>query len=165
MHGSVILFLLSMHPDNPIAALIFNLALCASYNVSIPDFLGCSPLSSTGSKSITTTPLSVSTAALSGGSNTLSLATVYTVTELQSAFTAGLTGSVAQFTGGPVLTGSCTVPQIESYSISNVGILEYPWVGCSNQNPGCCAFSPSQPGPINICPSDYFTTNGACCPS
>ncbi|KAL8870296.1 MAG: hypothetical protein Q9174_003630 [Haloplaca sp. 1 TL-2023] len=45
------------------------------------------------------------------------------------------------------------------------GVLEYPWAGCSNDRPGCCPFDPKVGGVLNMCPSDYYTTSSACCPT
>ncbi|MCJ1284372.1 hypothetical protein MMC26_003703 [Xylographa opegraphella] len=64
-----------------------------------------------------------------------------------------------------LLTGSCTIPQIATYTTTGVGLLEYPWVGCSPESPECCPFVFSQNGPLTVCPTDYFTTSSMCCPS
>ena len=45
------------------------------------------------------------------------------------------------------------------------GILEFPWVGCSNQEPGCCPFDLGSEGPLTVCPHDYVTISDACCPN
>ena len=95
----------------------------------------------------------------------LAMATVSTITGIESALITASGGAVATFEGGLLLTGSCTTPQIASVSISGGGVLEYPWVGCANKAPGCCPFNLMQVGPLSVCPGDYFTTNSACCPS
>ena len=45
------------------------------------------------------------------------------------------------------------------------GLLEYPWVGCSDQDPDCCPFAAGSQGPLTVCPHDYQTVSGACCPN
>jgi hypothetical protein len=64
-----------------------------------------------------------------------------------------------------LLTGTCTIPHITSYTMDNGAIVQYPWVGCSNEDPGCCPFALDAQGPLNTCPADYYATGGACCPS
>lgn len=81
------------------------------------------------------------------------------------AVTLPISAPVAKFTGGLLLQGSCTIPQFASVTIDGGGILEYPWLGCSNLDPGCCPFDISVGGLLSVCPKDYFTTSGACCPS
>ena len=62
--------------------------------------------------------------------------------------------------------GSCEVPAIGSYSpVAGGTVTEYPWVGCSPKNPGCCPWDLTQEGPLTVCPNDYFTTSSVCCPS
>ena len=89
---------------------------------------------------------------------------VSTVTNFEAAYTATSGGQIADFSGASLLTGSCTTPHIASYSAPNSGILQFPWIGCSNQDPACCPFDPASAGPISVCPQDYFTTSWACCP-
>lgn len=121
------------------AALAFNVAVCANVNVAIPDFIGCrnSTSSSSGPSASTTVLGAISVA----------------------------TRAVASFTGGKIFTGSCTTAQFASASLAAGGILEYPWLGCSNQEPGCCPFDIQVGGALSVCPHDYVTTSGACCPS
>ncbi|MCJ1313081.1 Mucin-21 [Agyrium rufum] len=166
------------------AALAFDIALCESYNVSIPDFLGCSPLSTTllnSASSSSSSPFTTSLLASSssGGSSaapsatlttSLTVATASTVTgSIVPALTLASGGPVANFTGAALLTGSCTIPRIASASANLTGTtggaVEFPWVGCSAEQPGCCPFNLMQVGPLSICPQDYFTTAGGCCPS
>jgi hypothetical protein len=96
---------------------------------------------------------------------TFSMATVSTVTNIILAFTLTSGGPTATFTGQAILTGSCTIPAIASYSPVAGNILEFPWVGCSPESPNCCPFPLADEGPLTVCPTDYFTTDGACCPS
>ena len=63
------------------------------------------------------------------------------------------------------MTGSCTSPYIASLAFPSGGSLEYPWVGCSDQNPDCCPFELAAEGPLTVCPRDYVTISGACCPN
>ncbi|MCJ1410391.1 hypothetical protein MMC19_004476 [Ptychographa xylographoides] len=92
------------------------------------------------------------------------MATASTVTNLISAFTTTGGGPIAAFTGQALLTESCTIANIATYSFGT-NTLEYPWVGCSPESPECCPFDLSQEGPLTVCPTDYFTTISACCPS
>lgn len=78
------------------------------------------------------------------------------------------TGPVATFTGEAILEGSCTVPRYASVTMGTGQgevYLEYPWLGCSLEEPDCCPFDSKVGGQLSVCPSDYFTTSGACCPS
>ena len=138
----------------------FNIALCNSYNVSVPDFLGCSPQSTSFSfqSSLTLAPSSSET------STNVSLK-VSTITGIEPPVTTESGGPVASFTGGPLLKGTCTNPQLAAYTANNGQVLEYPWVGCSGNAPGCCPFNIMEVGLLSVCPSDYFTTSSACCPS
>ena len=132
--------------------------LCASVNVSIPNYLGCSPsLASKFSASAATTgqqsPASQSNAASSYSG------------QIQSAVMLPTSGPVATFTGRALFTGTCTSPEYAMVTMDGGGVLEYPWAGCSNDRPGCCPFDIKVGGLLNVCPSDYTTTSGACCPS
>jgi len=144
--------------EQSLAAIAFNIALCQSYNVSIPDFLGCSPL--TGSSSSQTT-----LASLPSSIFVPTVATQQTVTGYIPAYTTPSGGNVATFTGDALLTGSCMTPVIATYTMNNGGLMEYPWVGCSDKNTACCPFAANSPGLLTICPHDYITAAGACCPS
>ena len=88
-----------------------------------------------------------------------------TVTNIISAFTTTSGGPIAAFTGEALLTGSCTVAQIASTSLADGSVVEYPWVGCSPELPNCCPYNLHNEGPLTICPTDYSTTSGTCCPS
>jgi len=98
---------------------------------------------------------------------TLSVATVSTVTNIIPAFTTTAGGPIAAFTGQALLNiPSCTVAAIASYSpVAGGSVTEYPWVGCSPRNPGCCPWDFAQGGPLTVCPTDYITTSSVCCPS
>ena len=93
------------------------------------------------------------------------MSSLLTVTNLEPAYAATTGGPLVDYDGKSLLTGSCTIPHIASYSMSNGGPFEYPWIGCSNKDPGCCPFDPASAGPVSICPQDYSTVSGACCPS
>ncbi|CAD6590870.1 MAG: hypothetical protein ASARMPRED_005088 [Alectoria sarmentosa] len=75
------------------------------------------------------------------------------------------TGPVATFTGKPLMTGTCTIPQFATTTLNAGEILEYPWMGCSEEDPDCCPFNINVGGRLSVCPHDYITTNNACCPS
>ena len=148
-----------------LVALTFDINLCNGVNVSIPDFLGCSPLSSSSSSSNSFSTIVSSTGLATQGSTTSTATDVLaTVTSIESAFTTTSGGPTATF-GGNLLVGVCTVPHLASYTESTGAVLEYPWIGCSNENPGCCPFPLSAEGPLASCPNDYMTTAGACCPT
>ena len=153
-------------------ALTFNQQVCKSSNVTIPDSIGCSPpTSSTSSASIVhASSTSITSINMSATiSSTSKLIGLTTATATGNYFVPAVTlpsnAPVAKFTGGLLLQGSCTIPQFASVTIDGGGTLEYPWLGCSNLDPGCCPFDISIGGLLSICPSDYFTTSGACCPS
>ena len=93
------------------------------------------------------------------------MSTTSTVSHIASAFTTTSNGPVAGFTGNAIMTGSCTSPYIASLAVPSGGPLEYPWVGCSDQSPGCCPFDLAAEGPLTVCPYDYVTISGACCPN
>ncbi len=97
--------------------------------------------------------------------NTASQA-VSSLTHVVSGFSAPMSAtSVASFAGQPLFTGSCTTPQFAVVTLQAGGFLEYPWQGCSDQDPDCCPFKPADGGVLSVCPKDYVTTSGACCPS
>ncbi|KAL8828827.1 MAG: hypothetical protein Q9191_002363 [Dirinaria sp. TL-2023a] len=123
----------------------FNKALCAGVNVQVLNFLGCGNSSTTRSLN----------------------AAAATVQEagIQQAVTVPTTAAVASFNGHSLLTGSCSLPHPVIATLDNGGLLEYPRLGCSNEQPKCCPFNPRVGGPLSVCPADYTTTGGACCPS
>ncbi len=84
---------------------------------------------------------------------------------LEPGYSLASTGPVATFTGGKIFTGTCVTAQYATITMPAGGILEYPWVGCSYEDPGCCPFDVNVGGQLSICPADYTTTSGACCPS
>ena len=135
------------------AAANFSTVLCTSVNVTLPNFLGCtngsSLVISETAKAVDRTPTSSTTVAGTVESQ-LSLIT---------------TAAVATFTGGKLLTGSCSLPQFASMTLPAGGILEYPWLGCSEEDPGCCPFIIQNGEKLSICPADYVRTSSACCPS
>ena len=93
------------------------------------------------------------------------MSSTVTVTDVASAFIITSGGPIAAFTGNAIMTGSCTSPYIATFAMPTGGVLEFPWVGCSNQNPGCCPFDIEAEGPLSICPHDYVTISSACCPN
>ena len=84
---------------------------------------------------------------------------------IELAVTMPTTGAVANFNGHALLTGTCSVAHPVLTTIDNGGLMEYPRLGCSNEEPGCCPFDVHVGGPLSVCPEDYTTTSGACCPS
>lgn len=84
---------------------------------------------------------------------------------IQSAVTPPTSGPVVTFTGRAIFTGSCTTPEYAMVTQAGGGLLEYPWVGCSNDRLACCAFDIHVGGMLSVCPRDYTTTSNACCPS
>lgn len=74
--------------------------------------------------------------------------------------------AVASFNGASMFTGSCTSPKLALASASaQANLTAYPWMGCSQENHDCCAFSGYELMLLTICPHDYATTSSACCPS
>ena len=148
---SLSLFRILLRPMT--AAANFSTVLCTSVNVTLPVFLGCNNASSLVTSSIGDVVDSISTS-----STTLQGA-------LESQLSLITTAAVATFTGGRLLTGSCSLPQFASMTLPASGLLEYPWVGCSDDDPGCCPFPIQNGGKLSVCPADYVTTSDACCPS
>ncbi|KAL9025310.1 MAG: hypothetical protein Q9196_005841 [Gyalolechia fulgens] len=146
-------------PELPIcAAITANVKLCASANVTIPNYLGCSP--DLASKFTA----SAATATRSSASNPNNAASSFTGT-LQSAVSLPTNVPIATFAGSAIFTGSCTSPEYAMVTMDGGGILEYPWAGCSNDRPNCCPFDIKVGGLLTVCPRDYTTTSNACCPS
>ena len=137
-----------------LATLQFEIEVCDMYNISIPNFLGCSPLSSSIS-------YAAGTSETSQASSGIATSTILTVA---AAFTTSIGGPIAQYQGAALMTGTCTLPYIASTSISQGSILNYPWTGCSDEHPDCCPWQLDSQGPLTGCPADYITTSGACCP-
>ena len=134
-----------------IEAVSFNSNLCSRVNVTIPNFLGCAVTGSAGSLGTTVTQGQTSAAA--------------TITGTGSVVTIASTAPVATFTGGPLLTGTCSSTLYASATLDSGTILQYPWEGCSFDTPECCPFDVEQPRSLSVCPKDYITTSDACCPS
>lgn len=84
---------------------------------------------------------------------------------LEPGYSLATTGPVAKFTGGKIFTRTCVTAQYATITMPAGGILEYPWVGCSYEDPSCCPFDVNVGGILSVCPADYITTSGACCPS
>jgi len=152
----------------------FDTNLCASVNVTLPNYLGC-PQATTINNVKTTVQVAIDLGSYAASSSTLSkrkssatAATTGTaaVSEtLEPGYSLATTGPVATFTGGKILTGTCVTAQYATVTMPAGGILEYPWVGCSYEDPGCCPFDVNVGGKLSVCPADYTTTSGACCPS
>ncbi|KAL8649742.1 MAG: hypothetical protein Q9226_005449, partial [Calogaya cf. arnoldii] len=124
-----------------------NVRACGSANVTVPDYLGCSP------------------ALASKFSASAGTVTQLSNTAIQSAVMIPTNGPIAAFTGRPLFTGTCTSPEFAMVTMNGGGVLEYPWAGCSYNRPGCCPFDVNVGGSLSVCPSDYITTSNACCPS
>ncbi|KAL8803863.1 MAG: hypothetical protein Q9182_002919 [Xanthomendoza sp. 2 TL-2023] len=128
-------------------AIAANVKLCGSANVTVPNFLGCSPSLASKFSASAATVTQVNNAAI------------------QSAVMIPTNGPVAVFTGRPLFTGTCTTPEFAMVTMNGGGVLEYPWAGCSYDRPGCCPFDVNVGGSLSVCPRDYTTTSNACCPS
>lgn len=113
---------------------------CAGVNVTIPSTIGCANQAASSA---------------AGGKGTTTVGGAISVP----------TTAVATFTGGKLFTGTCTSAQFASVTMGSGQFLEYPWLGCSNQEPGCCPFDLKVGGALSVCPADYITTQGGCCPS
>ena len=127
-----------------------NTDLCARVNVTIPNFLGCALVGSAGKPGTTTQGQTSSGAIITSRGSVVSIAS---------------NAPIAKFTGAPLLTGTCTNLLYASATLGSGTILQYPWEGCSFDNPACCPFAVDKPGPLSVCPRDYFSTSEACCPS
>lgn len=92
---------------------------------------------------------------------------MFTITESVPVVTDHLhvTGSIATFSGGAILTGSCTSPVMALATDSTGSESQYPWVGCSAANDECCPFNIHAKMYLTVCPEGYSTTNRACCPT
>lgn len=91
-----------------------------------------------------------------------------TITDIASPLTKSndLSPPMAPFNGVSMFTGSCTSPKVALASASaGANTTAYPWMGCSQENHDCCAFSGDELMFLTICPYDYTTTSSACCPS
>lgn len=71
----------------------------------------------------------------------------------------------AGYGGEPLLTGSCTIPQLASITERTGLLTEYPEIGCSPDRPECCPYPFADNVYLTECPHDYYTTLGGCCPS
>ena len=131
----------------------FSAVLCASVNVTFPNFLGCTNGSA---------PVISETSGVVNRTPTISTTVAGTVESQLSLIT---TAAIATFTGERLLTGSCSLPQFASIALPTGGVLEYPWLGCSVEDPGCCPIIIQKGGKLSVCPADYVTTSSACCPS
>ena len=140
----------------------FNSQVCSNVNVSVPFFIGCPSVTSTDSRGSVTTVLTNQLGET--GNNQASLPTNYNTGNVEAGPSVATTGPVATFSGMPLLTGTCTIPQVASTMLNAGEMLEYPWLGCSEENTDCCPFDVKVGGRLSICPRDYFTTSSACCP-
>ena len=142
--------------DCRIEAISINTRVCSNNNATIPNYVGCSPSLASLYHFSASSPAQSSSSIQSG---------MVATGSIQPAITIPSKGPVAMFTGGPILTGSCTTPQYASATLDDGGMFEYPWLGCSYEQPGCCPFDLGSGGSLDVCPGDYITTSGACCPS
>lgn len=149
--------------DHLLGAIAANVKLCGSVNVSIPDYLGCSP---SLAEKFEASAATASRSTLNSQSTQVNAAPTYLVTgTVQSAVTVPSTGPVAAFTGRAIFTGTCTSPQYAVVTQAGGAVIEYPWAGCSDNRVACCPFDINVGGLLSVCPRDYTTTNDACCPS
>lgn len=140
------------------AAANFNSQVCGNVNAALPLIAGCPSVTTTDAQGSLTTILTNQQGQTISGTN-------YNTGTLEAAPSVATTGKVATFTGNPILTGSCTIPQVAMTMVNAGEIFEYPWMGCSEEAPDCCPFDIKVGGRLSICPHDYFTTNYACCPT
>ena len=131
--------------------------------MTTPFFVGCPSETTTDSRGSTTTILTNSVGATANGQSPL--ATYSNTGTIEAGPSVATTGPLATFTGNPLLTGTCTMPQVAAVTLDAGNVLEYPWMGCSEEAPGCCPFDIGAGGRLSICPHDYFTTSSACCPT
>lgn len=131
----------------------YSTILCTSVNVTFPNFLGC-----TNDSTLVTSETAEDVKRPSTSSTTVA-------GTLESQLSLITTAAVATFTGGKILTGSCSLPQFASVTLPAGGLLECPWLGCSEEDPGCCPIIIQNGGKLSACPADYVTTSSACCPS
>jgi hypothetical protein len=94
------------------------------------------------------------------------------------------------YTGQALLTAACAIPLYTAIPQSDGSYIAAPVVGCAEQNPQCCPslsqgsnapavatasiipFSEANPAivsalnaaPLILCPADYTSTAGSCCP-
>ena len=147
-------------------AVSFNSNLCQRVGVTIPNFLGCAVTSTSGSSmTVSTTQGQTSSNITSNAASGAAPSTTVTATRAGTPITIPGDASAVSYTGGLLLTGTCTSAQFASATLNSGNVLQYPLEGCSSSNPGCCPFDIDQPGPLKVCPKDYTTTAGACCPS
>ena len=168
--------MLHINIDSSIEAIQFNIETCASVNESAPAFVGCSPLGLASSVILGSQGTSLSSTQASAGSSssistnvtpTNSLPTI-TITGVGSVLTdyIGATPVTVTYNGNALLTGTCTVPFFAVVTDSSGDVIQFPEIGCSHDQEGCCPFQDSHENAIlTKCPQDYFTTAGACCPS
>jgi len=94
------------------------------------------------------------------------------------------------YTGQALLTGACAVPEFTAFPLSDGSYLAAPVVGCAQANPQCCpslsensnasatptasiiplsdantaVVSALNANPLTLCPADYTSIAGNCCP-
>ncbi|KAF6237713.1 hypothetical protein HO173_003914 [Letharia columbiana] len=145
------------------AATNFNSQVCGNVNVTVSFSIGCPSETTTDSRGSLTTILTNRLGATVNDQG--AFPTNYNNGSVEAGPSVATTGPVATFTGKPLLTGTCTIPQIATTTLNAGEILEYPWMGCSEEAPECCPFNINVGGKLSICPQDYFTTSNACCPT
>ena len=140
---------------------------CQSVGESAPAFVGCSPGGLT-SAVIVGAGASTTTGAASKPVSTSTMSMFVTTVSGPVEQLTSLAGSMpvtATYAGNALLSGSCTTPYFAMVTDSTGQITEFLEIGCSPNRRGCCPYDSHQNAVITKCPSDYFTTAGACCPS
>ncbi|KAN0080716.1 hypothetical protein V8E54_003920 [Elaphomyces granulatus] len=93
------------------------------------------------------------------------------------------------YTGGPLLTGTCTIPQYTLVALPDGSLMEVPMIGCADIRPDCCpslrpvaaplstvtvtvpiiesteAVAALSANPLTLCPFDYTELGSVCCPN
>ncbi|KAL8920270.1 MAG: hypothetical protein Q9208_006338 [Pyrenodesmia sp. 3 TL-2023] len=104
-------------------AISANVKLCGSVNVSIPNYLGCSP---SLAEKFEASAATASRSTLNGQSTQINAAPTYLVTgTVQSAVTVPSTGPVAVFTGRAIFTGLSKRAPVSVVVTSQVYTLKY----------------------------------------
>ena len=149
---------------------MFNTQECASVNETAPSFVGCSPpdLSSSATSDFqSAASLASSTSAFNPETtaslmiSTITGSVLHIPTSLNSA-----TPVTATFNGqNPVLIGTCTDVSFAMATDVKGDITEFPEIGCSQGERGCCPDHGHIDALLTRCPQDYYTVASACCPT
>lgn len=149
--------------SDQMSAANFNSQVCGNVNVTTSFDVGCPSATTTDARGSLTTILTNSLGVTVNNQGPPSMSSISGTVE--PGLSVATTGPVATFTGKPLLTGTCTIPQVVTTTLNAGETLEYPWIGCSGEDPDCCPFDIKVGGRLSICPHDYFTTSNACCPT